>query len=144
MIRFLTWLDFRLVFAFKMSMLALVAVMLLPALAEPDLTKRLALAATDTPYETIWLALIVAVPAMLSPLLLAWLTNRSHRQEKQQDYARQDQVAERAERVARQAEEAARLLAEVGLRTHTRNSRDLVIVTIQSHALKGRSALINA
>lgn len=46
------------------------------------------------------LALIVAVPAMLSPLLMAWLTNRNRRMEKQEDYKRQDDVAAKAEQVA--------------------------------------------
>jgi len=45
--------------------------------------------------EGIVLALIVAVPAMLSPLLMALLTNRNRRQEKAEDYARQDIVAAR-------------------------------------------------
>jgi len=46
--------------------------------------------------ENVWLALIVAVPAMLSPLLLSWLTNRQARMAKVEDYARQDLVAQKA------------------------------------------------
>lgn len=45
--------------------------------------------------DTVILALIVAVPAMLSPLLLAVLTNRNQRRVKLDDYARQDVVAAR-------------------------------------------------
>lgn len=66
---------------------------------------------------------MVAIPAMLSPPLMAWITNRNRRLEKQEDYARQDAVAAKAAEVAqllldRQAEvsastaEAARLLKE--------------------------------
>lgn len=73
--------------------------------------------------DAIVLALIVAVPAMFSPLLMAWITNRNRRAEKREDYARQDAVAEKAAEVAetllmRQAEvaaataEQARLLKE--------------------------------
>lgn len=87
--------------------------------------------------DPVWIALIVAVPAMLSPLLMAWLTNRNRRLEKQEDYARQDAVAAKAAEVAkllldRQAEvsaataEAARLLevntqavSDTAAKTHT-------------------------
>lgn len=55
--------------------------------------------------DTIWLALIVAVPAMLSPLLLSLLTNRNRRLEKQEDYARQDEVARQASEAASKAAE---------------------------------------
>jgi len=89
----------------------IILLLLVPALAENDVPRRLALASVENPYESIQLALIVAIPAMLSPLLLAWLTNRSRRLEKQEDYARQDLVAEKAAAVAKKAEEAARLLA---------------------------------
>lgn len=50
--------------------------------------------------DTVILALIVAIPAMLSPLLLAWLTNRNRASEKAEDYARQDAVASKAEEAA--------------------------------------------
>lgn len=50
--------------------------------------------------EAVYLALIVAVPAFLSPLFLAWLTNRNLRKVKEQDWARQDVVAAKAERTA--------------------------------------------
>lgn len=46
--------------------------------------------------ENVYLALIVAVPAMLSPLLLSWLNNRNTQQAREQDWARQDEVAKRA------------------------------------------------
>jgi len=51
--------------------------------------------------ESVYTALIVAVPAVLSPLLLSWLTNRHRRQEKFEDYERQDLVAAKAEEAAR-------------------------------------------
>lgn len=86
--------------------------------------------------DTIWLALIVAVPAMASPLLMAWLTNRHAAAKEERDHARQDAVAAEAATVAkllleRQAEvsaataEAAHLLkvntkavAETAAETH--------------------------
>lgn len=52
--------------------------------------------------DNVLLALIVAVPAMLSPLLLSWLTNRNARKDREQDWARQDQVANRVAEVSRQ------------------------------------------
>jgi hypothetical protein len=60
--------------------------------------------------ENVYLALIVAIPAMMSPLLMAWLTNRNRAQEKTEDYARQDAVAAKAELAARKVAEAAELL----------------------------------
>lgn len=49
----------------------------------------------------ITVALIVAIPAFLSPLILAWLTNRNLRFAKAQDYKRQDDVAAQAASAAR-------------------------------------------
>lgn len=46
--------------------------------------------------EAVQLALIVAIPAILSPLILAWLTNRNTMKLKEQDYLRQDAVAQAA------------------------------------------------
>lgn len=51
--------------------------------------------------ENVYLALIVAVPAMLSPLLLSWLTNRNSRRDREQEWERQDRVAERAAEASR-------------------------------------------
>jgi hypothetical protein len=73
--------------------------------------------------DAIWVALIVAVGSTLSPLLVAYLTNRHRKAERLQDYARQDAVAARAATVARslleqqeataaQATETARRLLE--------------------------------
>jgi hypothetical protein len=79
--------------------------------------------------DNLYLAFFVAASTAISPILMAWLTNRNRRQEKQEDYARQDAVAakaaeaarllaerqdaaeEKAAAVARQAKEAARLLS---------------------------------
>jgi hypothetical protein len=58
--------------------------------------------------EPVYIAAIVAFSGLIaagSPVLLAYLTNRNRREEKKEDYARQDQVAA-------QAAEAARLLVE--------------------------------
>jgi len=58
-----------------------------------------------TILEKFWLPLAVLSTSFFAPLLMAVITNRSRRAEKEQDYARQDTVA-------RQAAEAARLLSE--------------------------------
>jgi len=80
--------------------------------------------------EPVYLALIVAVPAMLSPLLLAWLTNRNLRQVKEQDWARQDVVAV-------QVAEAARLLKE--------NTRIVTVASAETHQqLKTIHTLVNS
>jgi len=60
--------------------------------------------------ENVWLALIVAIPAMLSPVIMSWLTNRQMRLGKAEDYARQDAVAAKVDAAAAKAAEAAKLL----------------------------------
>lgn len=45
---------------------------------------------------SVYLALIVAIPAILSPIIMSWLTHRHRRQERADDYARQDFLAQRA------------------------------------------------
>jgi hypothetical protein len=50
--------------------------------------------------NTFILGVLVALSTFLSPLLMAWLTNRNRQQERAQDFARQDLVAERANLVA--------------------------------------------
>lgn len=45
--------------------------------------------------DQVYLALIVAIPTFLSPLIMAWLTSRNLRKVKEQDWARQDAVAAR-------------------------------------------------
>ena len=51
--------------------------------------------------EAISLALIIAVPALLAPLLMAWLTHRNARKDREHDWERQDKVAERAAEASR-------------------------------------------
>lgn len=46
--------------------------------------------------ETVFVAGIVAITSMFGPLILAMLTNKQRRAEKQEDYKRQDAVAEAA------------------------------------------------
>jgi hypothetical protein len=60
--------------------------------------------------EAVWIALIVAVPALLGPILVARTTNKQRRLDKIEDWAREDAVAAKAVLVAEQAAEAARLL----------------------------------
>jgi hypothetical protein len=54
--------------------------------------------------ETLLVAVVVSV---ISPMVLALLTNRQRRAEKREDWARQDLVAKHVEDVAKQAAEAA-------------------------------------
>jgi hypothetical protein len=56
--------------------------------------------------EAVWLALIVAAGAFAN----AWFSAHVARRNRNEDYARQDEVAARADAVASKAEEAARLL----------------------------------
>lgn len=62
--------------------------------------------------NAILIALIVAVPAIVSPLLLSLMTNRNRRLEKEQDYARLDMVAEKAEKAAEMVADKVRLVAQ--------------------------------
>jgi hypothetical protein len=86
--------------------------------------------------ESVQLAVIVALPGVISPIILAWLVNRG----KKQDWARQDRVAEqaakaaelllerqdavaaKAEAVASKAAEAAKLLLAANERVATTTS----------------------
>jgi len=55
--------------------------------------------------QPIYLALIVAIPTILSatvsPIIMSLINNRNRRKEKQEDYARQDAVAEQAAKAAK-------------------------------------------
>lgn len=57
-------------------------------------------------------ALIAGLSAFLSPVALVFLNNRSRRQEKEEDYARQDDVAEKAATTAARLLESQRVLVE--------------------------------
>lgn len=90
--------------------------------------------------NSVELALIVAVPAFASPLLMAWLTNRNASKSKEEDYARQDEVARKAEKAANalaiKTDEAARLLKE--------NNKVVAATAAQSQEqLKAISAVTN-
>ena len=60
--------------------------------------------------DIIIVALIVGVTGVITPALLAHLANRSRAQEKREDWARQDAVADRVAEAAERAAGAARLL----------------------------------
>lgn len=62
---------------------------------------------------SIYLALIVAVPAIISPIIMSWLTHRHRRQERADDYARQDLVAQRVANMAQEQRIAATRAANV-------------------------------
>jgi ABC-type multidrug transport system fused ATPase/permease subunit len=103
----------------------------------------------------VWIALIVAIPAMLSPVLMAWMTNRNRRQEKQEDYTRQDQVAATAAESARRlddnqakAQEALRIVAAKAeetarlLKENNKAQADAAVVT--QGQLKQIHTLVNS
>jgi hypothetical protein len=69
--------------------------------------------------DTIWLALIVAVPAMLSPLLMALLTNRHAAAKEARDHARQDVVAAQVADTARLLKANTKAVAETAAETHS-------------------------
>lgn len=114
--------------------------------------------------ENVYLALIVAVPALLSPLFLSWLTNRNQqkvkeldaelkRREKLEDYARQDEVAERLVKqqnaaVAKVAEVAESLRVEnriVAETTKTTNEKlDVIHVLVNSNMTASMQGELNA
>jgi hypothetical protein len=55
-------------------------------------------------FGSIYLALIAMTTAIVSPMLMAWLTNRYRKQEKMEEYARQDVVAARVAAAAARTE----------------------------------------
>jgi hypothetical protein len=61
-------------------------------------------------FNTILISILAAVSGVISPLLMAWLTNRNAARMKVADYKRQDAVAEqlriRQDEIARKADEA--------------------------------------
>lgn len=99
----------------------------------------------------VWVALIVALTSMTGPLLLARSTAKSRREEKAQDYAREDEVAARAaavadtlivsnERAARSAEQANGKLDVI----HTLvNSNMTAAMEAQLVALQGQLVMMN-
>jgi hypothetical protein len=98
--------------------------------------------------DTIWLALIVAVPAMASPLLMAWLQNRHAAAKEDRDHERQDAVAERAEEVARlllERQEAVKAAAEKTARLLKENNRAVAETAAETHSqLKVIHTLVNS
>ena len=62
--------------------------------------------------NTLLIAMLIPILGVVSPLLIARQINRAAHNAKQEDWERQDVVAERAEAVARQAAEAAALVIE--------------------------------
>ncbi len=96
--------------------------------------------------DQIWLALIVAVPAIvtgaIAPLATVLITNRSRRKDKEQDWARQDAVAA-------QAAEAAKLLLAANERvaetTATTNAKlDVIHVLVNSSMTAAMQAELDA
>jgi len=89
--------------------------------------------------NTILVAVIVSV---VSPMLLAYLTNRQRRMEKREDWARQDEVA-------RRAEEAAELLvasnAKVAEATEqTQQKLDVIHILVNSNMTAAMQAELDA
>lgn len=99
--------------------------------------------------ESVYLALIVAIPALLSPLLLSWLNNRNTRKDRELDWARQDQVAERAAEasrklLARQDAAAAALEASTRDASLARRETNAQLVALHTLGNSHTTALIRA
>lgn len=73
--------------------------------------------------DTIWVALIVASSTTISPLLLAALTGRQRRRDREVDYARQDAVAKKA---------AEAVQAMLNAATDTNEKLDVIHVLVNS------------
>jgi hypothetical protein len=85
--------------------------------------------AVDAPgHDTVWISLIVAASGMASPLLLSGLTNRQRKLERQEDYARQDQVAAKAREAAELLVESNRHVAESSAKIQTQLGQIHVLV----------------
>jgi len=89
--------------------------------------------------EPIWLAIIVAVGALFSSVLTSSLNAWQIRKGKEQDYARQDAVADHLEKrqdeIQIQAEEKARLLEE-----HQQKAEEATQILIESNKLVATQA----
>ncbi len=76
----------------------------------------LGLPITGVIASNLWITVMVIMATVMSPLILAYYTNRSRRQEKREDYERarleKQEDYRRQDAVAAQAAEAARLLLE--------------------------------
>lgn len=99
--------------------------------------------------ENVYLALIVAIPALLSPLLLAWLTNWNARKDRKQDWQRQDEVASRAAEASRKllaSQEAARAALDINTRSADLSRREIYSQLTALHTLGNShtTALIRA
>lgn len=102
--------------------------------------------------NSVWLAIIAAVIGIMSPVLVSILASMSRSREKQEDWARQDLVAQRVEDAARlqtkrqdevrkqvedvatQAREAAKLL-RISTAAAERNTQDIKIDVKAVHTL---------
>lgn len=96
--------------------------------------------------ETVYVALIAAIAAMMSPALLAFLSNNARRDEKREDYARQDKVAARAEKAAsdliasnKEVAEAARTAAIV-----TNGKLDVIHTLVNSNMTAAMQSELDA
>lgn len=91
--------------------------------------------------DAVWLALIVAFFGAASPLLLSWLTNRNVRKNREQDWKRQDEVANRA------AEASRKMLSRQDAATAAQEeaTRTAVVARQQSFALQSAThTLVNS
>lgn len=96
--------------------------------------------------EAIWLALIVAIPATLTPPIAAWWTNRTRRQEKEEDWARQDKVAERLLEEGKKNAQSVAKVAEVAAETAkvTDKKLDQIHTVVNSQFTAIKKALLRA
>lgn len=94
-------------------------------------------------------ALLVAFTSIVSPMLLAWLTNRQRRQEKIEDYARLDVVAAQAAEAARLLVQTNKAVAEVGAQAAiaaqgTNDKLDTIHVLVNSNMTAAMRAELDA
>jgi len=89
--------------------------------------------------EAIYLALIVAVPTFLSPLIMAILVSRNMRKNKEQDWARQDAVAAQAAKAAELLRQNNQVVAETAAATRKQLSTIHALVnSTLTAAIQGR------
>lgn len=99
--------------------------------------------------QTVLIALIVFTGSVIGPLLLALLTGRQRRKEKEQDYKRQDEVARRVEKVAKKAATAAGRVSTVATTLVASNSEtnkklDVIHTLVNSNMTKAMQGELDA
>ena len=92
--------------------------------------------------ETIVIAAIVAFSSMISPLILASLTNKQRREEKIEDYRRQDEVALRLKNAANLQIASNKIVAEAAVSVN--NKLDVIHTLVNSNMTSAMQAEYDA